>query len=442
MLSQKDNETLSQVGPGTAMGEVFRRFWLPAALSAELVADGSPLRLRILGEDLLAFRDTNGTVGIVEPYCSHKLAPLFFARNEGCGLRCVYHGWKFDVTGQCVDVPNVKAADAAKMKPIAGIKSYPARETAGVVWVNMGPASDRAQIPELEWTTLPEGHVHLSRWLQRSNYAQGLEGEIDSSHLSYLHQGLVLPVRGEGDAFPRQEAMAKDGAPVLEGVETDCGIFYGARRTYMEGQYYWRTTHWLLPSYSLIAGDGTNFSGRAWVPVDDHHVMTLNYLFRTDRPYTDEERASIEGGGFFPPLREKTAYALPDGTVIDTFLPKARRENDYGIDRTMQKTVNYTGIRGANDQDRCLQENMVSAAGIGPGKLVDRSREHLVASDRAGIMARRRLLRLAQDLREGIEPVAPYEPSLYRVRAFGALTEIADFETLRADYAPESPTPA
>jgi phenylpropionate dioxygenase-like ring-hydroxylating dioxygenase large terminal subunit len=426
---------LARVGPQTPMGTLFRRFWIPAALSSELERDGAPLRLRLLGEDLLAFRDTGGRVGIVEPYCSHKLAPLFFGRNEDCGLRCVYHGWKFDVDGNCLDLPNVDAVNGERMKPQVAIKAYPVREAGGVVWTNLGPQHAAAVVPELEWTRLPADHVFLSRWLQRSNYAQGLEGELDTAHLSFLHRGLNTG----GRLTPAMEAVQRDGAPVLEAEETDYGMTYGARRTVSENHYHWRTTHWMLPFYSLLPSaaraPGQMFTGRAWVPVDDYHVTTFHYMYRIDRPITPEERAVIEEGDFFPPLRTRVAYPLPDGTTIDTYLPQANKENDYEVDRHVQKTQNFTGIRGANDQDRCLQENMVSAFGLGPGKIVDRSREHLVASDRAGILTRRLLLRLARDLQNGVEPKAAYDGSLYHVRAFTLLSPIADFKTLAETYA-------
>jgi hypothetical protein len=273
--------------------------------------------------------------------------------------------------------------------------------------------------------------VYLSRWLQRSNYAQGLEGELDSAHLSFLHRGL----NAGGRMTPALESVQRDGAPVLEVEETPYGMTYGARRTLGDEQYHWRTTNWLVPFYSLLASaarsPGQMFTGRAWVPVDDYHVTTLHYIYRLDRPITGEERAVFEAGDFFPPLRERVAYALPDGAVIDTYLPQARKENDYQIDRNVQKTQNFTGIRGANDQDRCLQENMASAFGLGPGKIAARSREHLVASDWAGIMTRRLLLRMARDLQAGIEPPAAYDASCYRVRSFMTLSPIADFKTLR-----------
>ncbi len=430
VLTDEDNELLSRTGPGTPMGDLFRRFWIPAALSSELEADGAPLRLRLLGEDLLAFRDSSGQAGIVEPYCSHKLAPLFFGRNEACGLRCVYHGWKFGVDGRALDLPNVDAHAAERMKPQVAIRAYPVREAGGVLWTNLGPVAGRATIPGLEWTQLPPGHVYLARWLQRSNYAQGLEGELDSAHLSFLHRGL----NPGGRMTPALESVQTDGAPVLEVEATPYGMTYGARRTVSAGGYHWRTTNWLLPFYSLLASaarsPGQLFTGRAWVPVDDEHVTTFHYIYRLDRPITDEERATIEEGDFFPPLRERAAVRLGDGTTIDTFVPLANKENDYQIDRALQKTQNFTGIRGANDQDRCLQENMASAFGLGPGKIAARSREHLVASDRAGIMMRRVLIAAARDLRAGKEPRAPYEPELYRVRSFMTLSPIADFKTL------------
>ena len=260
MLTREDNDLLTSVGPDTPMGAVFRRFWMPAAVSAELAADGSPLRLRILGENLLAFRNSAGVVGIVEPYCSHKLAPLFFGRNEHCGLRCVYHGWKYDVTGACVDMPNIDAVAAERLKPVARIQSYPVREAGGLVWVYLGPANDVPEIPNLEWIAAPAGAVHLARWLQRTNYAAGVEGDIDSSHISFLH-GTTEKGRMSMVAPVIAHAISHDGAPVLQTKETDFGLTYGARRNTEDGRYYWRITHWLVPSFTITAGGSGMFGG-------------------------------------------------------------------------------------------------------------------------------------------------------------------------------------
>src|SRR5919202_6261410 len=175
MLSIEENELLTRVGPGTPMGELLRRFWLPALLSDELPDnDGDPIRTRTLGEDLVAFRDSNGKVGIVDAYCPHRRAPLFFGRNEESGLRCVYHGWKFDVDGQCVDMPNEPPESSFASK--VHIRSYPCVERGGVVWTYMGKPDERPELPEWEWASLPAAQRHLSMRVQFCNWLQALEG--------------------------------------------------------------------------------------------------------------------------------------------------------------------------------------------------------------------------------------------------------------------------
>src|SRR5713101_6010262 len=188
MLSAKENELLTKVGPGTPMGEFLRRFWLPALLSDELPAvDGDPIRTRTLGEDLVAFRDSNGNVGIVGAYCPHRRAPLYFARNEECGLRCVYHGWKFDTTGQCVDMPSEPAESNFKAK--IRTTAYPTHEWNGMVWAFMGPAEKMYPFRELG-PALPREQWPTGRVLSECNWVQALEGNIDTSHISYLHRNL------------------------------------------------------------------------------------------------------------------------------------------------------------------------------------------------------------------------------------------------------------
>ena len=440
MLSHGDNELLTRVGRGTPMGELFRRFWLPAALGSELPApDCAPLRLRILGEDLVAFRDTTGAVGILEAYCPHKLAPLFFGRNEECGLRCVYHGWKFDVHGNCVDVPNVpNPKDAESLKAKVGVTAYPTCEAGGVIWIYMGPRERLPQLPQFEWAHLPAGYQHVTRWLQRSNYAQGMEGEIDTSHIGFLHSYLSGQ---RPDNLWRQGVRAvADPAPVLTLRPTDYGLTYGARRTAGSGQYYWRVTQWLMPMYSLIATPIFPFHGRAWVPVDDYHTTTWGILYRTDRPFTAQEHEFIMEGAFFPPRMRAGAVELPHGYVIDTFLPTANRGNDYLIDRQMQRQYNFTGIAGVNEQDRALQENMPGPRAVA-GSLVDRSREHLVSSDVPVITVRRLLMDLARDVQRGIEPRPAAEGKLYAVRSLDLLSPIADFDELLRVHAAQARVP-
>ncbi len=443
MLSKEDNEVLTRVGAGTPMGELFRRFWLPALLSREIVQkDEAPVRLRILGEDLLAFRDSDGRIGIVEAYCSHRRAPLFFGRNEECGLRCPYHGWKFDVDGNCVDLPNALAnRDTTAIRAKMAITAYATREAGGIVWVYMGPKDKEPAFPEFEWTALPDDRVHTSRWVQRSNFMQGVEGEIDTSHVSFLHKDFDK----DSSALKSSGAhhTADDGAPEITLKETPYGFTYGARRK-LEGRQFWRVTQWMLPMFSLIprAPDADSIGGgRAWVPVDDDNVMTFAYGFRSDRAFTADEIAVFESGKVFPPRLTRGSIQLQQGQKIDTFLPVANAENDYLIDRAMQKTINFTGIWGANEQDRSLQESMPGGGGAA-AKAVDRSREHLVASDIAIVTARRRLLKLARDLQNGIEPAPLLDGAVYKVRAISRICDDETFDAFLGNYGDYMKVPA
>jgi phthalate 4,5-dioxygenase len=434
MLSHELNERLSRTGPGTPMGELFRRFWLPAVVANELKADGTPVRLRLLHEDLLAFRDTSGAVGIVESYCAHRLAPLFFGRNEECGLRCPYHGWKFNVSGACVDIPNVAPEQAERMRNRVALKSYPTQEAGGVIWVYMGPPDLKPSLPKHEITLLPAEQTHASRWLQRTNWLVGLEGEIDTAHISWLHKHFDPATN---PLAPSGANVAFDGAPEITLQNTNYGFTYGARRQH-EDDYYWRITHWLTPMFSLIPrtpGRFTSGTGRAWVPIDDDNVTTFNFYFRTDGALNEKDLAFLADGVAFPPRLERGTVQLSGRTPIDTFLPIANFTNDYLIDRDYQKNVNYSGIWGANEQDRALQESMRMCPGS-PG-LVDRQGEHLMASDRAIVAMRQRLLRMAAALAEGHEPTEPESCARTVLRAISKITKIDNFDAVRKEFAPE-----
>jgi phthalate 4,5-dioxygenase len=421
VLSLEENEMLTRVGPGTPMGELFRRFWLPALITSEIQeADGVPVRLRLLGEDLVAFRDTTGKVGIVGAFCPHKLAPLFFGRNEESGIRCVYHGWKFDADGNCVDMPN-EIPDRQFKDRIIHL-AYPTQEQGGVVWIYMGPADKQpAELPQLEWVRAPEGYQHVTKWLQRTNWAQGMEGEIDTAHISFLHQSTVpfAGIIGQSQDPRKMAARQADGHPQLTLEETPYGFTYGARRSSGADEYYWRVTRWLLPFYSLIPGAQNGVAGRAWVPIDDEHTWTFGYQCRDDAPYTQEDHDNIMMGGLFPPRIERGKFVLKNGYIIDSWLPVASLENDFLIDREMQKSVNFTGIFGANEQDRGIQEGMYP--------IVDRTKEHLGTTDIAAVSARRMLLRLARELQAGNEPEIVNNPDAYRVRAIDVISGDADF---------------
>lgn len=439
MLSAQDNDLLTRVGPGTPMGELFRRFWLPALLSDEIEApDSPPVRLRILCEDLLAFRDSDGKVGIVDPYCSHRGAPLFFGRNEDRGIRCPYHGWKFNAQGACVDVPNDEVArDRPRAWAKLGIRAYPTKEAGGVVWIYMGPAQAQPELPALEWTTVPSTHRHVSRWLQRSNWLQGAEGEIDTSHISFLHKDLD-PAQSKIGATGAN--LAIDGAPEITIRESSSGFSSTARRRF-GNEYFWRVSQWLLPMYSLIPrAPGAAFTGsggRAWVPIDDYHTTTFAYSFRIDQPLTDAELDLIASGAHFPPRTTRSSVQLAQGHPIDTFVPDANMGNDYLLDRAVQKTSSYTGIPGVSAQDRSVNEGMRPASDATRG-IVDRTHEHLTRSDAAIVTARRRLMKLARDLGNGIEPLEAVRGASYAVRAISKICPIADSNAFFKEFGPET----
>jgi phenylpropionate dioxygenase-like ring-hydroxylating dioxygenase large terminal subunit len=228
MLSKEDNERITRVGAGTPMGSVFRRYWLPFLLSSELAApDGAPVRVRLLGENLIAFRDTAGGVGLVDAYCAHRRAPLFLGRNEKGGLRCVYHGWKYSRSGQCLEMPTEPRDSAYKTK--IRIKSYPVWEGGGMVWTYMGPPGEQPPPPDLELTRAPATHRFVSRTVEDCNYLQGLEGGLDSAHVSILHNMSIGDLSWLGD---HERLM-----PKLEVQLTDYGFQYKGIRAV--GDRYW-----------------------------------------------------------------------------------------------------------------------------------------------------------------------------------------------------------
>ena len=394
MLSPADNELLTRVGPGTPMGQLFRHFWLPALLPSELPQpDSDPVRCRILGEDLIAFRDSHAKVGFIQNNCPHRGASLFFGRNEEGGLRCVYHGWKFNVHGNCVDMPNEPAESDFRTKVQA--VTYPSAEWGGLVWIYMGPPELAPQLPEMEWCLVPDSHRIVRRWIHETNYAQAAEGDIDTSHIGFLHRRAVDGVAG----LP----PTRDLAPKLMVKETDYGFVYGGRREEADGRFHWRLTQWMLPFYSIIPGSYP-LTGHAYVPIDDTHTSVIGYRYHAERPLTEPEREQVEQGLQVVPRFDP-----------HTRLPIANRSNDYLIDRQMQQTVNFTGIRGISEQDMAMTQSM--------GPIYARWNEHLGSSDVAVIAMRRVLLRLAQRLTEGARPVAANDGRLYRVRALETRSE-------------------
>src|SRR5438552_496193 len=223
MLSAADNELLTRTNAGTAMGEYFRRFWQPVALSCEVAKpDCPPIRAKVMGEDLIVFRDTQGRVGLIEPRCAHRGADLFFGRNEECGIRCIYHGWKYDVDGKCIELPNVPEGSAYRGK--IAIKAYPTREFGELVWAYLGPRERMPEkLPELEFAMLPASHRYVTKRLQECNWAHSIEGALDTAHFSFLLGPGFVPVRNRSNDFliDREEQKHKSFTGVRGVAEQD-----------------------------------------------------------------------------------------------------------------------------------------------------------------------------------------------------------------------------
>jgi phthalate 4,5-dioxygenase len=399
MLSQQENELLTHTGPGTPMGDLFRRFWLPAMLSTELPdPDCPPVKLTLLSEDLVAFRDSSGKVGILDRYCPHRGSSLYWGHNEEEGLRCVYHGWKFDVNGTCVDMPNepTESRFKDKIKTLA----YPTEERGGVIWIYMGPRDLNPQMPELEWTRVPESHRYASKRIQNCNYLQNVEGECDSAHVSFLH-GVARRLDPASSQFlSRYEAQ--DQHPRFSVKRSDHGLLIGARRDAGEEGFYWRITPFLMPSYTIIPSAPEaplylTFTGA--VPIDDTHMIGWTVTWRPERPLTANEIEWCSSG-----------VGSHVSTLPGSFSMAANKANDYLIDRELQRNETFTGIRGVREQDVAVQEDQW-------GPVTRRWKEHLGTTDLAVIALRRHLLKEAMDLQKGIEPPEAHNGAAYSVRS-------------------------
>ncbi len=399
MLSVEDNKTLVQTGPGTPTGDLFRRFWLPALLSEELPGpDCVPVRVRLLGEDLLAFRDTQGRVGVFDAFCPHRNAPLFFGRNEEDGLRCVYHGWKFDVTGQCIDMPNCLEGDDFKTR--VRVPCYPVYEGGDMVWVYMGPRDRQPPYPAFEWLDQPQSHRYVRKYFMDCNYLQTLENEFDPSHSSFLHTTLD---DNRSNPFNRisknpNPTAPRTKKPVIESVDTDYGAAMVRRWTNEAGEA--MTGHFapfMMPCFSnagALNAPGV-FSMNLKVPTDDEHTVFFRMRW---------SRSAIEPSVLFE--MQHGNYEFPT-TMPGTYRTYENRDNDYQIDRNRQRFFTYTGISNTPVQDFAMVENQ-------RGPVADRSRETLTSADKYIIHVRKRLLDAAEALQHGIEPKEPWRPEAYR----------------------------
>jgi phenylpropionate dioxygenase-like ring-hydroxylating dioxygenase large terminal subunit len=376
------------------MGTLLRRFWVPVLLSSEIPEPDSPqVRVKIMGERLLAFRDTKGRPGLVGEFCAHRGASLFFGRNEDCGIRCAYHGLKFDITGQCVDAPSAPEI-AARIR----IVGYPCIERGGIVWAYMGPPDHRPEPPELEWANLPSSQCFVSRRVQECNYLQAMEGGVDTAHVPWLHRfefGVdPLHKHTEGSKY-----LTKEGKAVHEFEVTDSGYTIYARRDAGEDAYYWRIAQWIFPWFTLIPPYGNHpLGGHAWVPIDDQNCWTWNINFHPDRVLSADERQAMEEG-----LGIHAKY------VPGSLRPLANKDNDYLIDRRAQReNRSFSGVQGFATQDAAMQES--------PGPIQDRLKEFLLPSDAAIVRVRRMLYDAMNALQQAETPPPGINGSAQRIR--------------------------
>jgi len=419
MLSREDNELLCRVGSGTPVGAMLRQYWVPALMSSELPErDGAPVRVRLMGENLIAFRVTSGKIGLIQNHCPHRGASLFFGRNEEEGLRCVYHGWKYSCEGHCVDMPSEPEESNFKSKIHA--TAYPCVERNDIIWTYMGPRQTPPPLPDIEPNMLPRGEYAVQKVLRECNWFQGLEGDIDTSHLGFLHLGAIKPEQTTPGTFDYYNVA--DRAPKYEVVDTEFGTSYGAYRPAEADTYYWRIAHFLFPFFTMIPTGilGMQVLVRAWVPVDDEHIMFWSIAAPRSRVGSGAAggAAGLNAGGravAAAGARPGGFEFLPDSPDwLGKFRLAQNKDNDYLIDRKAQRTESFTGIAGIHQQDQAVTESM--------GPIYDRTQEHLGTSDAMVIRTRRRVINAARALRDNaVTPPGVDNPAVYRHRSGGVI---------------------
>jgi phthalate 4,5-dioxygenase len=407
MLSKEENELLTRVGPGTPMGNLLRRYWVPACLSSELPdAGGAPVRVRLLGEDLVAFRDRDGRVGLLQEACPHRGASLYFGRNEvgdDCGLRCVYHGWMFDTTGQCTDMPSEPRPFAERIKA----KAYPIQESGGLAWAYLGPEETMTPLPDYQTKGPEETAIPARKYLSDANWVQVMEGVLDTAHISYLHQfSAAAEFEDDGTDRPGYPSVraswriwAHDKSPRLEVQDTWFGFRYAGLRETPNGHTHARVTSWIAPWLVVVPFVPFTVNPGLFVPIDDEH--TASYSMVRQPAYSNP--SYIPPGSVFDadvtPYRTTGITAKTGGAPGGIISRLYTADNDYQIDRDVQRRISFTGVEDFNSQDSMVVESM--------GPIIKRWDEHLGTTDVAIIRMRTTLINAARALADkGKEPPA------------------------------------
>jgi phenylpropionate dioxygenase-like ring-hydroxylating dioxygenase large terminal subunit len=398
VLKREVNELLTQTGPGTPMGDLFRHYWIPALLTEELPEnDGAPVRVKILGERLIAFRNSHGEYGLIDEFCAHRGASMWFGNVQEGGIRCAYHGWKYGTDGQCLEVPSEPENSnfCSKVK----LTSYPLVEVGDILWTYMGDPATQPPLPEFEFCRVPAEQTYTSKRWQESNWLQALEGGIDSSHVSWLHAGglkndpLFKGAKGN-------EYNLNDLRPFFEVAEADGGLFVGARRNAEDGKYYWRITPYVMPAFTIVPPRADHpVHGHFWVPIDDENCFVYTFDYHPTRALTAEEVDHMKAG-----------HGVHSRNVPGTYRPEENKDVDYLMDRAAQRRgETFSGVRGIAQQDASLQESM--------GPIVNREKERLVSSDTGIIKARQKLRKAVEALREHGTVPPGVDPAHHRVRS-------------------------
>ncbi|HZS64441.1 MAG TPA: Rieske 2Fe-2S domain-containing protein [Xanthobacteraceae bacterium] len=404
MLTVEENDLLCRVEGDAPMGQLMRQHWIPVCLSEEVPEpDGTPIRVRLLGEDLVVFRDTNGRVGVLDEYCPHRRASLVYGRNEECGLRCLYHGWKVDVEGNVVEMPSEPSQSGLTEK--VKHKAYPTHECAGFVWAYMGAVETMPEFERPAFAPSEQTRVSIVKIHVPCNWAQVLEGQIDSAHSSVLHASDMRPakVTRAGALETHWVRPSTDKSPRMETERTSYGFHYAAiRRPIMNAQThdYVRKTVYIAPFTALIPPNDTYNIAALLSPTDDTHTV-FHFI------------AWSEGRGIDQESWRKFNMARP-GIDLDVHFNNLRnRENNYLQNRDLMKLGSATGIAGIPNQDIAMWATM--------GPIADRTRERLGASDIAIVEFRRLMVDAARTMKAG-------GPALGRTEPHIAHTSIASFE--------------
>lgn len=379
-MNQADNELLTRVGPGTPMGEMLREYWVPACRTASIEADGAPFRVRLFGENFVAFRVTDGRVGFMQEACPHRCASMALARNEENGLRCIFHGWKFSVEGKCVDAPSEPASQRQQFAESVPVRTHPTHEAGGIVWVYMGKKEIPPRFPDYEFTHLPLAHIQPTRGIIRTNWLQGLEALLDSAHVGFLHSANLLSEAGRAIFREESDYMVNDGAPVFEFEDRAYGFREGAIRQEGEDRLYARVREVSLPFFSFIpsAPAGSRIVCCS-IPVDDVTTAQWYIAFDPDAPLEFDIM---------------TSFGLTSGNPDHFNADMGDASNLWQQDREAMKAGHWSGITGRGNayEDFAVQESM--------GPIVDRSQEYLGTCDRVIYRARQLLLEAVKRFRD------------------------------------------